>query len=114
MGALQAGLETPQSPSENNAVHGSNILDQLFAEDFLEQLAQRAEELAPQYQANKPFPHIYFDNFLPRRSPISRSPPSLIRTRSTGSVIVASTSIGSSPSIKRSSCPRLCATFSSF
>jgi hypothetical protein len=65
MGALQAGLETPQSPSENNALHGSNVLDQLFAEDFLQQLAQRAVELAPQYHANKPFPHIYFDNFLP-------------------------------------------------
>jgi hypothetical protein len=41
------------------------MLDQLFAADFLKQLEQRAEELAPKYIANKPFPHIYFDNFLP-------------------------------------------------
>lgn len=65
MGALQAGLETPQSPSENNTVHASGVLDQLFAEDFLTHLARHAEELAPRYRANKPFPHIYFDNFLP-------------------------------------------------
>jgi Rps23 Pro-64 3,4-dihydroxylase Tpa1-like proline 4-hydroxylase len=41
------------------------VLDQLFAEDFLKKLDQRAEELAPTYLANKPFPYIYFDNFLP-------------------------------------------------
>lgn len=63
MGVLQAGA--PQSAVENNGLRGSSVLDQLFAEDFLKQLAHRGEELAPAYQANKPFPHIYFDNFLP-------------------------------------------------
>jgi 2OG-Fe(II) oxygenase superfamily len=43
----------------------SNVLDQLFAEEFLKELDRRAEELAPQYLANKPFPYIYFDDFLP-------------------------------------------------
>jgi hypothetical protein len=44
---------------------GSSILDQLFADEFLKELDRRAEELAPLYLANKPFPHIYFDDFLP-------------------------------------------------
>jgi hypothetical protein len=62
-GVLQVG--TPQSAVENNGQRGSSVLVQLFAEDFLKQLARRGEELASTYQANKPFPHIYFDNFLP-------------------------------------------------
>jgi Rps23 Pro-64 3,4-dihydroxylase Tpa1-like proline 4-hydroxylase len=45
---------------------GSSVLDQLFAEEFLKQLDRRAEELAPQYRVNKPFPHIFFDDFLPQ------------------------------------------------
>jgi hypothetical protein len=117
MGALQAGLETPQSPSENNALHGSSVLDQLFAEDFLQQLAHRAEELAPQYQANKPFPHIYFDNFLPPAIAdlalaTFPDPDKIDWLRHRG--IAASISIESSLSIKPRSCPRPCATFSSF
>src|SRR3984885_300562 len=70
MGTSQVELKTPQSASSTGSngsgiLSGSSVLDQLFAEDFLKQLDQRAEELAPTYLANKPFPHIYFDTFLP-------------------------------------------------
>jgi Rps23 Pro-64 3,4-dihydroxylase Tpa1-like proline 4-hydroxylase len=70
MGALQAELNARQSATGavlagGDSLTGSGVLDQLFGEDFLQQLAHRAEELAPQYLANRPFPHIYFDNFLP-------------------------------------------------
>lgn len=70
MGTSQAELRTQQPASGagsngSGSLSGSNVLDQLFAADFLKQLEQRADELAPKYVANKPFPHIYFDNFLP-------------------------------------------------
>ncbi|HEX6496087.1 MAG TPA: 2OG-Fe(II) oxygenase [Acidobacteriaceae bacterium] len=70
MGTSQAELRAQQPASDagsngSGTLSGSNVLDQLFAADFLKQLDRRAEELAPKYIANKPFPHIYFDNFLP-------------------------------------------------
>lgn len=70
MGTSQAALRAqhPASGAGSNgsgSLGGSNVLDQLFAAEFLRQLEQRADELAPKYIANKPFPHIYFDDFLP-------------------------------------------------
>jgi Rps23 Pro-64 3,4-dihydroxylase Tpa1-like proline 4-hydroxylase len=70
MGTSQAELKTQQPASGagsngSGGLGGSNVLDQLFAAEFLKQLEQRADELAPKYIANKPFPHIYFDDFLP-------------------------------------------------
>jgi Rps23 Pro-64 3,4-dihydroxylase Tpa1-like proline 4-hydroxylase len=70
MGTSQAALRAqhPASGAGSNgsgSLGGSNVLDQLFAAEFLKQLEQRADELAPKYIANKPFPHIYFDDFLP-------------------------------------------------
>ncbi len=66
MGTSQAEQAAAGASSNGSgSLSGSNVLDQLFAADFLKQLDQRAEELAPKYLANKPFPHIYFDNFLP-------------------------------------------------
>ena len=62
MGSMQAEVGTSQT---TGTVVGSSILDQLFRDEFLNQLQQRAEEFAPLYLANKPFPHIFFDNFLP-------------------------------------------------
>jgi Rps23 Pro-64 3,4-dihydroxylase Tpa1-like proline 4-hydroxylase len=55
----------PGTTAEQTLSSGS-VLDQLFSEPYLRELAQRAEQMAPQYLANKPFPHIYFDNFLPQ------------------------------------------------
>ncbi len=66
MGTLQAELKAQQTAPGSASNGGGSVLDQLFAEAFLKQLDRRAEELAPQYLANKPFPHIYFDNFLPQ------------------------------------------------
>ena len=37
----------------------------LFSDEYLAKLQQLAKEKAAEYKANKPFPHIYFDNFLP-------------------------------------------------
>jgi len=66
MGTLQAELKAQQTAPGSALNGGGSVLDQLFAEAFLKELDRRAEELAPQYLANKPFPHIYFDNFLPQ------------------------------------------------
>lgn len=41
------------------------VLDTLLHEAFLTHLQALAADKAAEYQANKPFPHIYFDNFLP-------------------------------------------------
>ena len=62
MGTVQA---EGRITADNAARSSSSVLDALFSEPFLRELAQRAEQMAPQYLANKPFPHIYFDNFLP-------------------------------------------------
>ncbi|MBB6142811.1 Rps23 Pro-64 3,4-dihydroxylase Tpa1-like proline 4-hydroxylase [Silvibacterium bohemicum] len=37
----------------------------LYSDDFLARLEALARDKAPEYAANKPFPHIYFDDFLP-------------------------------------------------
>jgi Rps23 Pro-64 3,4-dihydroxylase Tpa1-like proline 4-hydroxylase len=37
----------------------------LFNEEYLAKLQQLAKDKAGEYADNKPFPHIYFDNFLP-------------------------------------------------
>ena len=40
-------------------------MNALFSDEFLTKLKTLAEEKAGEYKANKPFAHIYFDNFLP-------------------------------------------------
>ncbi len=40
-------------------------MNELYAPDFLKRLENLAKEKAAEYQNNKPFAHIYFDNFLP-------------------------------------------------
>lgn len=37
----------------------------LYNDEYLAKLQQRAKEKAIEYKSNKPFPHIYFDDFLP-------------------------------------------------
>jgi Rps23 Pro-64 3,4-dihydroxylase Tpa1-like proline 4-hydroxylase len=37
----------------------------LYSDAFLAKLERLAREKAPEYKAGKPFPHIYFDDFLP-------------------------------------------------
>jgi Rps23 Pro-64 3,4-dihydroxylase Tpa1-like proline 4-hydroxylase len=41
------------------------IWDELLSDAFLKKLEAMAQENAQKYLSNKPFPHIYFDNFLP-------------------------------------------------
>jgi len=41
------------------------VMKELLSEEFLHKLEVLAKEKAEEYRNNKPFPHIYFDNFLP-------------------------------------------------
>jgi Rps23 Pro-64 3,4-dihydroxylase Tpa1-like proline 4-hydroxylase len=40
-------------------------MKELLSDEFADKLKNLAKEKAEEYQNNKPFPHIYFDNFLP-------------------------------------------------
>jgi hypothetical protein len=54
-----AELDHKSTPAAQSA------LDVLYADGFLTQLEALAADNAERYQSNHPFPHIYFDNFLP-------------------------------------------------
>lgn len=41
------------------------VMKELLSEEFLHKLEVLGKEKAEEYRNNKPFPHIYFDNFLP-------------------------------------------------
>jgi hypothetical protein len=43
----------------------ANPMDELFSGSFSKKLESLATENAEAYKKNKPFPHIYFDDFLP-------------------------------------------------
>ena len=40
-------------------------MKELLSDEFIHKLEHLAQEKAEEYKNNKPFPHIYFDNFLP-------------------------------------------------
>lgn len=40
-------------------------MKELLSAEYLQKLENLAKDKAEEYQSNKPFPHIYFDNFLP-------------------------------------------------
>src|SRR5271170_6677652 len=40
-------------------------MDELFSEAFIHKLERLGKEKAQEYSSNQPFPHIYFDDFLP-------------------------------------------------
>ena len=40
-------------------------MDELFGEAFIHKLERLGKEKAQEYSSNQPFPHIYFDDFLP-------------------------------------------------
>ena len=44
------------------------VMKELLSDEFLHKLETLAEEKAEVYRNNKPFPHIYFDNFLPGKA----------------------------------------------
>jgi Rps23 Pro-64 3,4-dihydroxylase Tpa1-like proline 4-hydroxylase len=41
------------------------VMKELLSDEYLRKLDTLAKENAEKYRSNKPFPHIYFDNFLP-------------------------------------------------
>jgi Rps23 Pro-64 3,4-dihydroxylase Tpa1-like proline 4-hydroxylase len=41
------------------------VLDALLSDKFIDRLETLARDKAEEYKANNPYPHIYFDNFLP-------------------------------------------------
>jgi len=41
------------------------VMKELLSDEFLHKLDALAKEKAEEYRNNKPFPHIYFDDFLP-------------------------------------------------
>lgn len=41
------------------------VMEELLSDGFLHKLETLAKEKAEEYKNNKPFPHIYFDDFLP-------------------------------------------------
>jgi len=51
--------------SEGLGIQGGTAMQELLSSEFLGKLETLAKEKAEEYKNNKPFPHIYFDNFLP-------------------------------------------------
>jgi Rps23 Pro-64 3,4-dihydroxylase Tpa1-like proline 4-hydroxylase len=43
----------------------SSVMSALLSEQFTQKLEALAQAKAEEYKANQPYPHIYFDNFLP-------------------------------------------------
>jgi Rps23 Pro-64 3,4-dihydroxylase Tpa1-like proline 4-hydroxylase len=43
----------------------SSVMSALLSDEFTQKLETLAQSKAEEYKANQPYPHIYFDNFLP-------------------------------------------------
>jgi Rps23 Pro-64 3,4-dihydroxylase Tpa1-like proline 4-hydroxylase len=43
----------------------TSVMNALLSDQFTQKLETLAQAKAEEYQANQPYPHIYFDNFLP-------------------------------------------------
>ena len=43
-------------------------MKELLSDEFANKLEHLAQEKAEEYKNNKPFPHIYFDDFLPQEA----------------------------------------------
>src|ERR1700744_1836417 len=41
------------------------VMNELLSDPFVAKLENLAKDKAQEYQANSPYPHIYFDDFLP-------------------------------------------------
>src|SRR5580658_8083573 len=46
-------------------IENETVMKELLSDEYLRKLEALAKEKAEEYRNNKPFPHIYFDNFLP-------------------------------------------------
>ena len=43
----------------------TGVMNALLSDQFTQKLEALAQAKAEEYKANQPYPHIYFDNFLP-------------------------------------------------
>src|ERR1700760_1954899 len=50
---------------QTGTLEGIRVLDALLSDEFTAKLESLAQAKAGEYQANSPYPHIYFDDFLP-------------------------------------------------
>jgi Rps23 Pro-64 3,4-dihydroxylase Tpa1-like proline 4-hydroxylase len=53
-------------PEELETLSDTRVMNALLGDEFNAKLEALGQAKAEEYQANSPYPHIYFDNFLPR------------------------------------------------
>jgi hypothetical protein len=58
-------LNKSRTVMKDMLIESEIVMKELLGDEFLHKLETLAEEKAEVYKNNKPFPHIYFDNFLP-------------------------------------------------
>jgi hypothetical protein len=58
-------VATADQNETGSSLEFANPMDELFSDSFSKKLESLATENAEAYKKNKPFPHIYFDDFLP-------------------------------------------------
>jgi 2OG-Fe(II) oxygenase superfamily len=58
-------MNRSEAPMNEMLTENETVLGELLSDAFLTKLEALAQENAQKYLTNKPFPHIYFDNFLP-------------------------------------------------
>ncbi len=70
MASISAATGEKQMTDSGQGKLGSSLaspndIEELFSDSYWKRLESLAQENAEQYKKNKPFPHIYFDDFLP-------------------------------------------------
>ena len=58
-------LNESETDMKEMLTESETVMKELLSDEFLRKLETLAKEKAEEYKNNKPFPHIYFDNFLP-------------------------------------------------
>lgn len=61
----ESAVATTDQGETSSSLNSANPMDELFSESYLKKLETLATENAEAYKNNKPFSHIYFDDFLP-------------------------------------------------
>ena len=61
-------VATADQNEASSSLTPANPMDELFSDSFGKKLESLATENAEAYKKNNPFPHIYFDDFLPCES----------------------------------------------
>ena len=52
-------------PEQLETLSDTRVLNELLGDPYVAKLEALASARAEEYKANTPYPHIYFDNFLP-------------------------------------------------